>query len=119
MTLSFLKCHELLGGFLMSWALRSCVNWFVSITTCFERTALGIWFQWPVKSTTQLWKSMPTLSSKVAEAEVNTRSSLFKSTSVRVGNEILLARLTRRSAARLGLLAGKEVWIQIKAVALL
>ncbi len=36
-----------------------------------------------------------------------------------VGSEVLLARLTRRSAARLELCVGKEVWIQIKAVALL
>ena len=36
-----------------------------------------------------------------------------------VGNDILLARLTRRSASRLDLFVGKEVWIQIKAVALL
>ena len=38
---------------------------------------------------------------------------------LRVGSVSLLARLTRRSAARLGLAVGLAVWIQIKAVALL
>jgi molybdate transport system ATP-binding protein len=37
---------------------------------------------------------------------------------LRVGNEFILARLTRRSAAHLGLVAGLNVWVQIKAVAL-
>ena len=35
-----------------------------------------------------------------------------------VGNTTLLARLTRRSAQRLDLAPGREVWVQIKAVAL-
>jgi molybdate transport system ATP-binding protein len=38
---------------------------------------------------------------------------------LRVGAEVLLARLTRRSAAQLALVAGMNVWVQIKAVALL
>ena len=37
---------------------------------------------------------------------------------LRVGTSPLLARLTQRSAAGLGLLPGKPVWVQIKAVAL-
>jgi molybdate transport system ATP-binding protein len=36
-----------------------------------------------------------------------------------VGSSALLARLTRRSAASLGLVPGKPVWVQIKAVALI
>ncbi len=36
-----------------------------------------------------------------------------------VGSSALLARLTRRSAAGLGLAPGKSVWVQIKAVALI
>jgi ABC-type molybdate transport system ATPase subunit len=36
-----------------------------------------------------------------------------------VGGEIVLARLTRRSAHQLGLVDGMAVWVQIKAVALL
>jgi len=35
-----------------------------------------------------------------------------------VGNEFMLARLTRRSAAGLGLADGMQVWVQIKAVSL-
>jgi molybdate transport system ATP-binding protein len=38
---------------------------------------------------------------------------------LRVGNTTLLARLTRRSAHRLDLAPGREVWVQIKAVALI
>ncbi|MFZ2306611.1 MAG: molybdenum ABC transporter ATP-binding protein [Rhodoferax sp.] len=38
---------------------------------------------------------------------------------LRVGASPVLARLTRRSADGLGLLAGKPVWVQIKAVALI
>jgi molybdate transport system ATP-binding protein len=38
---------------------------------------------------------------------------------LRVGDDLLLARLTRRSAAHLGLAPGMPVWAQIKAVALL
>lgn len=38
---------------------------------------------------------------------------------LRVGEEIVLARLTRRSAAQLGLVNGSKAWVQIKAVALL
>jgi molybdate transport system ATP-binding protein len=37
---------------------------------------------------------------------------------LQVGSEFLLARLTRRSAAHLGLVAGMDVWVQIKAVSL-
>ena len=37
---------------------------------------------------------------------------------LRVGNTMVLARLTRRSAQRLDLAPGREVWVQIKAVAL-
>lgn len=37
---------------------------------------------------------------------------------LRVGSEFLLARLTRRSAAHLGLVDGLPVWVQIKAVSL-
>ena len=36
-----------------------------------------------------------------------------------VGGTALLARVTRRSAARLDLAPGREVWVQIKAVALI
>ncbi len=38
---------------------------------------------------------------------------------LQVGRDFLLARLTRRSFAHLGLVAGMDVWVQIKAVALL
>jgi molybdate transport system ATP-binding protein len=38
---------------------------------------------------------------------------------LRIGNTTLLARLTRRSAARLDLAPGRKVWVQIKAVALI
>ena len=38
---------------------------------------------------------------------------------LQVGKDVLLARLTRRSAAHLGLAPGMNVWAQIKAVALL
>jgi molybdate transport system ATP-binding protein len=38
---------------------------------------------------------------------------------LQVGKDVLLARLTRRSAAHLGLAPGMKVWAQIKAVALL
>jgi molybdate transport system ATP-binding protein len=37
---------------------------------------------------------------------------------LRVGETLLLGRLTRRSAQRLDLAPGREVWVQIKAVAL-
>jgi molybdate transport system ATP-binding protein len=38
---------------------------------------------------------------------------------LRIGATMLLARLTRRSAQRLDLAPGREVWVQIKAVALI
>jgi molybdate transport system ATP-binding protein len=38
---------------------------------------------------------------------------------VRVGGVLLMSRLTRRSADRLGLKAGQPVWVQVKAVAVL
>ena len=38
---------------------------------------------------------------------------------VRVGGATMLARLTRRSAARLQLTPGLPVWVQVKSVALL
>lgn len=38
---------------------------------------------------------------------------------LRIGGTALLARLTRRSAQRLDLAPGREVWVQIKAVALI
>ena len=38
---------------------------------------------------------------------------------VRLGNDLLLARLTRRSAAGIGIAPGREVWVQVKSVALL
>ena len=38
---------------------------------------------------------------------------------LRVGATLLLARLTRYSAQRLDLAPGREVWVQIKAVALI
>lgn len=38
---------------------------------------------------------------------------------VRVGRDILLSRLTRRSASRLGIAAGQELWVQVKSVALM
>jgi molybdate transport system ATP-binding protein len=38
---------------------------------------------------------------------------------VRVGSTALLARLTRRSAASLGIVPGRQVWAQVKSVALM
>jgi molybdate transport system ATP-binding protein len=38
---------------------------------------------------------------------------------LRIGNTTLLARLTRRSAQRLDLAPGREIWVQIKVVALI
>ena len=38
---------------------------------------------------------------------------------VRVGESLLMARLTRRSADRLQLQPGLPVWVQVKSVALL
>jgi molybdate transport system ATP-binding protein len=38
---------------------------------------------------------------------------------VKVGTEIVLARLTKRAAASLGVLPGRELWVQINSVALL
>ncbi|WP_440997709.1 molybdenum ABC transporter ATP-binding protein [Arhodomonas sp. SL1] len=38
---------------------------------------------------------------------------------VRVGEDLLLARLTRRAAASLGIAPGADVWLQVKSVALL
>lgn len=38
---------------------------------------------------------------------------------LRIGGTALLARVTRRSAQRLDLAPGREVWVQIKAVALI
>lgn len=38
---------------------------------------------------------------------------------VRVGASVLLARLTRRSAAQLGVAPGQALWVQVKSVALL
>lgn len=38
---------------------------------------------------------------------------------VRVGRDILLARLTRRSASILGIAVGRELWVQVKSVALM
>ena len=38
---------------------------------------------------------------------------------VRVGQSMLVARLTKRSAAAIGVAAGREVWLQVKSVALL
>lgn len=38
---------------------------------------------------------------------------------VKVGKVLLLARLTKRALASLGIMLGKEVWIQVKSVALL
>ncbi len=38
---------------------------------------------------------------------------------VRVGSTVLLARLTRRAAHELAVSAGKELWVQVKSVALL
>jgi molybdate transport system ATP-binding protein len=38
---------------------------------------------------------------------------------VRVGESPLLARLTKRSAAALGIVRGQEVWVQVKSVALM
>lgn len=38
---------------------------------------------------------------------------------VRVGVSLLLARLTRRSAASLGVVPGRELWVQVKSVALM
>jgi molybdate transport system ATP-binding protein len=38
---------------------------------------------------------------------------------VRVGQSMLVARLTKRSAAAIGVVAGHEVWLQVKSVALL
>ncbi len=38
---------------------------------------------------------------------------------VRVGESLLLARLTKRAAATLGVAAGQALWVQVKSVALL
>jgi molybdate transport system ATP-binding protein len=38
---------------------------------------------------------------------------------VRVGEVMLLARLTRRAATSLGLVSGQELWVQVKSVALM
>ncbi len=38
---------------------------------------------------------------------------------VRLGNDLLLAQLTRRSAAGIGIAPGRDVWVQVKSVALL
>jgi molybdate transport system ATP-binding protein len=38
---------------------------------------------------------------------------------VRVGSTVLLARLTHRAAHELAVSAGKELWVQVKSVALL
>lgn len=38
---------------------------------------------------------------------------------VRVGRDILLSRLTRRSASILGIAVGRELWVQVKSVALM
>ncbi|MDF9392103.1 MULTISPECIES: molybdenum ABC transporter ATP-binding protein [Methylococcus] len=38
---------------------------------------------------------------------------------VRVGDSVLLARLTKRSVAMLGIVRGQEVWVQVKSVALM
>ena len=38
---------------------------------------------------------------------------------VRVGTTVLLARLTKRAAASLGVTPGRELWVQVKSVALL
>ncbi|MBR7780446.1 TOBE domain-containing protein [Undibacterium rugosum] len=38
---------------------------------------------------------------------------------VRVGNVVLLSRLTRRAAALLGIASGQPVWVQVKSVALI
>ncbi len=54
--------------------------------------------------------------SVVAHAGENHPASVLLQ--LRLGNTMLLARLTRRSAQRLDLAPGREVWVQIKAVAL-
>jgi molybdate transport system ATP-binding protein len=38
---------------------------------------------------------------------------------VRVGNSVMLARLTKRAMAALDISKGREVWVQVKSVALL
>jgi molybdate transport system ATP-binding protein len=38
---------------------------------------------------------------------------------IKVGDSALIARLTKRAAAMLDITLGKEVWIQIKSVALM
>jgi len=38
---------------------------------------------------------------------------------VRVGDAMLLARLTKRSAALLGVVPGRTLWVQMKSVALM
>lgn len=38
---------------------------------------------------------------------------------VRVGDAILLARLTKRAAASLGVTPGETLWVQVKSVALM
>ncbi|MBK6998454.1 MAG: TOBE domain-containing protein [Rhodoferax sp.] len=38
---------------------------------------------------------------------------------MRVGPSVLLARLTRRAMAALGVVSGKVLWVQVKSVALL
>jgi molybdate transport system ATP-binding protein len=58
------------------------------------------------------------LSATVAELADETHPALTL-VGLQVGRSRLLARLTRRSAAALELAPGKEVWVQIKAVALI
>ena len=38
---------------------------------------------------------------------------------INVGSSVLLARLTKRAAAQLGVAAGEELWVQVKSVAML
>ncbi len=38
---------------------------------------------------------------------------------VRVGNSVMLARLTKRAAVSLGVVPGRELWVQVKSVALM
>ena len=38
---------------------------------------------------------------------------------VKVGEVMLLARLTKRAVAAIGVMPGQELWVQVKSVALL
>ena len=58
------------------------------------------------------------LPGQVAEVRGETQPALTL-VRVQVGDSPVIARITRRSTAQLGLVPGKRVWVQVKAVALI